>query len=577
MKLINSIKSNWVIILILVLAAFLRFWRLDVNPPHLTPDEAALGYNAYSILKTGRDEYGELMPIVFKSFGDFKPGFYIYASLPFIASMGLNEFSVRSASALGGVFAVWLVYLIVLRLFKSEIGINIRSSNPNRVATVSALLLAISPWHIHFSRGAWEVNLALTFILAGIYFFLLSIKNNWFLLISSIFFGISLITYQGAKMSAIIVLIILFALYWKDFILYNRKVLVVSFLLGLLISLPIFMSFTSGQTGRLKIFSVFSYRRPDEYLNQLISLGKTEFGSVKYYLYYSETENTIRGISGRWFNHYSPRFLLFEGDWQNPRHSSPDHGVLLLVDIIFFVIGIGILTKLWKHKVSKFVLLWLLFAPLPAALSRDQIHAVRALNLVVPMVITVAFGLTSTTDWLGTKKLKGSLVNVGIFAFYLLSVIYFLDSYFVHQPIHNSQYWEYGYKQVVERVTPIQNDYDIVHVRQSYAQPYIYFLFYQKYDPEKYQSQAELIESEYGDVGRVEVLDNIRFWPIDWSVNRGDFGTLFVADPIRIPPEDSMDPGEFKIIDEIKYLDGKQMAFRIIEILDEENVNKSHD
>ena len=138
--------------------------------------------------------------------------------------------------------------------------------------------------------------------------------------------------------------------------------------------------------------------------------------------------------------------------------------------------------------------------------------------------------------------------------------------YFVHLAKHDSQYWEYGYKQIVETVTPIQSEYELIKVQQSYAQPYIYFLFYQKYDPAKYQAQAKLTESQVGDVGQVERLDNIYFAPIDWSVNRGEKGYLFVADTIRIPVEDSSDPEQFNVIKEINYLNNNP-AFRIVEPL----------
>jgi hypothetical protein len=181
------------------------------------------------------------------------------------------------------------------------------------------------------------------------------------------------------------------------------------------------------------------------------------------------------------------------------------------------------------------------------------------MNMVIPLVIVLSFGLKRI---LAAKKLKYLF-----FALALASFIYFLDAYFVHVPKHNSKYWEYGYKQIVETVTPIQDNYKVVKVQQSFAQPYIYFLFYQKYDPAAYQEQAKLVESEYkGDVGYITKLDNIEFAPIDWSVNRGEKGTLFVADTIRIPPEDSKDENLFEIIREIKYLDKANTAFRIVAV-----------
>src|SRR3989344_4753279 len=114
-------KKHLPIILILLLAAALRFIQLGKNPPGLYWDEVSLGYNAYSILKTGKDEHGEFLPLArFKAFGDYKPPGYIYATVPSIALFGLNEFAVRFPSALAGVFMVWLTYLLIKELFSNH-------------------------------------------------------------------------------------------------------------------------------------------------------------------------------------------------------------------------------------------------------------------------------------------------------------------------------------------------------------------------------------------------------------------------------------------------------------------------
>ena len=111
-------KKVLVLALIIATALFLRVYKINSNPPGLTPDEASLGYNAYSILKTGKDEYGTFMPIIFKSFGDYKPGLYVYLTVPFVAILGLNETAVRLPSVFSGVFTVFLIYLISKELFK---------------------------------------------------------------------------------------------------------------------------------------------------------------------------------------------------------------------------------------------------------------------------------------------------------------------------------------------------------------------------------------------------------------------------------------------------------------------------
>ncbi len=553
MNIIKSLKTN-IIWIILILAAILRLWNLSSVPPHLTPDEASLGYNAYSILKTGKDEYGKVLPLVFKSFGDYKPGLYIYLTVPSIAVLGLNEFSVRLPSALAGILAVYLIYLISLKLFDKKI------------ALYAALVASITPWLIYFSRGAWEANVSLTLALAGIYFFLRSFEENKFLFLSMLSFSLTLIAYQGAKLSTGIIILILLVFYWKEVTKINKKYLFGSLFLGIIVSLPIIFSLFSGQAGRLEIFSIFSYPRPKEYTQAMLDEGAEKFGDVNYLSYHSEPYNYVRGILGRWFNHFSGRFLFFEGDTANPRHSAPYQGMLLVSDVFLVLFGLYAIFKEKLTKEKSLIILWLVLSPLPAVLSRDQVHAIRSLNMAIPLIMICSFGLSEIISLISKTKYKiiFYLMGVGI---YFIGFIYFLDAYFIHVSAHDSRLWEYGYKQVVETISPIQSNYKTVKVQQSFAQPYIYFLFYQKYDPAKYQKESKFTESEFkGDVGYVIKLDNIEFTAIDWSVNRGDHGSLIVGDSIRIPLQDSNSEREFKLIKEIKYLNDRDIAFRIIEV-----------
>lgn len=549
----QKILTTSLLFIILILGALFRFWNLGSNPPHLTPDEASLGYNAYSILNTGRDEYGVTLPAIFKSFGDYKPGAYVYAAVPSVLIFGLNEFSVRFPSALGGVISILLIFLIVRMLLGKELP-----------SILSSLILATSPWHIQLSRGAWEVNLSLTFTLFGIYFFLKSRKQPYWLLLAASFFALTLLTYQGAKLATgiVVILLLLIFSFWRK----NKiKINIYSLIIGLIISLPIVMSLFQGKTGRLTVFSVFSYPRPQSVIQDILSEANDKQNGVAYYLYHPESLNFTRGILGRYFNYFSTRFMFFEGDWAHPRHTAPYSGVLLFVDGLFLIFGFYTLVakkNRYQFDIRIFIVLWLLFAPLPAALSRDQIHAVRSLNMLIPLTIISAMGFETI---ILIKKVRHIILPI-VFVVYLMSFLYFVDAYFIHVPKHNSQYWEYGYKQVVESVTPIQKNYKKIVVQQSYAQPYIYFLFYQKYDPATYQKDARLRDSASGDVGQVDSLGSICFCAIDWSANRGDKGVLFVADPLRIPPQDSKDGSEFRLIGEIKYLNSADTAFRIIEI-----------
>lgn len=560
MKIINKILNGKTAIwFVLILASLLRIWNLNNIPPHLTPDEAALGYNAYSIIKTGKDEHGKWFPVIFKSFGDYKPGLYIYTVIPFVAALGLNEWSVRLPSAVFGIVIVYLLYLIIKKMFESG------QSSSHQLAIFAALCAATNPWLITFSRGAWEVNLSLALTLLGIYYFLRSLDTTYYILHTAVIFALTLLAYQGAKLSTAIVVVLLVIIYWKKFWNISKKYLFTSLVLGSLISAPILTSMLSEQSGRLTVFSLFSYPRPEAYVQQMLDQGGEKIGDLNYLLFHNQTYDFLRGVLGRWFNHFSGRFLFFEGDFSNPRHSSPYQGMMLISDIALLSFGFVIVFKklATNHKPLLFTVLWLLLSSLPAVLSRDQVHAVRALNMAIPLVIISAIGLNQIVKWSNGYTLK----LLPIFGIWILSLIYFIDSYFIHLPKQNSKLWEYGYKQIVETVTPIQNDYKKVVVQQSFAQPYIYFLFFTKYDPSLWQEQRNYIESEYKyDVGYVTKIDNVYFEAIDWSRNRGDYGNLFVADTLRIPPLDSSDEKEFRLINEIKYLDNLNTAFRIIEV-----------
>src|SRR3990167_8100088 len=111
-------KTTLLLACIVGLAFFLRIYKVTQIPPALSWDEVSIGYNAYSILKTGRDEHGRYMPVdAFVAYGDYKPVLPVYLTVPFIALFGLNELAVRLPSALAGTLTVLLTYFLVLELF----------------------------------------------------------------------------------------------------------------------------------------------------------------------------------------------------------------------------------------------------------------------------------------------------------------------------------------------------------------------------------------------------------------------------------------------------------------------------
>ena len=302
-------KISFYLILISVMAFILRAWRLGSYPPLLW-DEASLGYNAFSILKTGKDEYGSFLPLIFKSFGDYKPGLYVYLVLPFIKLFGLTELAVRLPAVILGSLTPLFLYLFVKEVWEDE-----------KVALFSASLLTFLPWHIHFSRGAWESNVLVFFLVLGSWLF---VKRKYFGCL--LFFLLALWTYQGAKMMVPLILFGLVFFNWKrlkkewlDYKSKPKKFLPILLIL-LLMGAWFYQSFTGPAKNRLKVMGLFSYRRPASEVEMIIQEDGKETKDLHFYLFHDEWLSLFRGSLSRYFNHLSPRFLAFEGDWPSPRH-----------------------------------------------------------------------------------------------------------------------------------------------------------------------------------------------------------------------------------------------------------------
>ncbi|MCX6724741.1 MAG: glycosyltransferase family 39 protein [Candidatus Shapirobacteria bacterium] len=544
-------KQNWLLLLIIFSAAFLRFYRLGSIPPSLDWDETSIGYNAYSILKTGKDEYGHFLPFIFKSFGDYKPGLYIYLTVPSVAFFGLNEFAVRLPSALVGVASVWLIYQLAMLLFKKK-----------PLAFFVSLALAVSPWAIHFSRGAWESNLSLFLVLAGIFSFLKAeAKKIKWLYLSVISFILAVFAYQSSKLFVPLLALGLFLCFQKKIETLPRKHFFINLALILVLALPIYWSIFNGGGRRLKVMSLFSYPRSSQEIQQILQEDKGS--QLSFQLFHPEALALTRGFLERYFNHFSGRFLFFEGDWSSLRHGPPYIGVLYFIDFFFLLIGSYWLIR-QNSLASKFIWFWLLVSPLPAALSRDSIQATRSLNMVLPLIIIIGCGMYQIYFWLKNQK---KAIYVLCSLFYVLSYLwcfaYYLDQYYIHYSSQSSQYWQYGYKQLVKEIYPLRNNYQKIVFTTNYGQPYIYWLFYSQYSPWDYQQKASLTENMSGDVGQVEKLDNLEFRPIFWEADRNLEKSLLIGTEQELPLA-KIDLNQARILSEIKFLNG-QVAFRVVE------------
>lgn len=522
--------SRLLVALILCAGTFLRLWDLNNVPPHLRNDEAAYGYNAYSLLLTGKDEYGESFPLIFKSFGDWKPGLYIYFTIPFVYFLGNTDVAVRLPSVLAGIVAIWLIYLITNELFKNK-----------RLALIVAFFWTISPVYIALSRGI--ASLAMAFALGGLYFFLKAFnKKSLFLIPSAFLFGLTLLTYHGAKLSTPLLVGILIALFAKKIFSLDRRVIIASFLIILVVSLPAMVAIFQGKAARISTLSILSSANIQQDNNRLL-------------VYHNQGLDLIRSITSHWFDHYSPEVLFLRGDL-NPQHGAPNVGAFLALDILFIILGLVKITRQGFTKQNLFIWLAILLLPLPSVLTIGYVNFERSPLMFMPWIILASLGAYQLIEHL-SKERRRLILGVSFFFIfaYFLNYFYFLDQYFIHLP-KKSVAWQYGYKEIVQTIAQVKEKYPTIVVQKSADQPHIFYLFYQRYDPWKYQkfSSSVFVPNQEGkDMGYVSKIENIEFKEIDWQKEKPKTGEIFVM------PEDKLQQqkkfySSFKIVKEIKDL-----------------------
>lgn len=150
---LKKISTTIFLIVITLLSAGLFLYKLNSSPPCLNADEVSNGYSAYSILTTQKDEYGSLLPLRFKSFGDYKLPLLTYLAIPWIKIFGLNEVGIRMVNFPFVLLFPIIVYLFAYELFKKK-----------NYALISALLIAFAPGLQLLGRQAHEGYLTAFFI-----------------------------------------------------------------------------------------------------------------------------------------------------------------------------------------------------------------------------------------------------------------------------------------------------------------------------------------------------------------------------------------------------------------------------
>ena len=528
-------EYKW-LILIVILAAVLRFGGLSQMPPSLNWDEVSHGYNAYSILKTGHDEWGQLLPVTnFRAYGDYPLPLNLYLTIPFEVLFGLTTTAIRLPHALLGTLTIVAVYFLAFGVTKNK-----------KASLIAAFLAAVDPWLLFPSRAVFQSNLSVFFLTAGMAAFFNRGKNKWLVSLSFLFLGLTLFSHHSTRIFVPIFLVG-FALIYKKI-----KYLVLSILGVVLILLP-------GAQARANVVFLIDQGA----VSQIENLRNTSTLPLKSLIYNKVTYFAVN-FGKNYITYFSPKFLFLNGGTQY-QFSVPNQGVLYLITLPFFYIGILLVflqAKKREDKNYKLILFWLILAPIPAAITQDNGAVIRATTMLpIPEILT-AFGIYKILR--RVPKYEVLFTIIFIFAM-LFSLENYLNVYAKSYRTNYSWAWQYGYEQIVDYSKENYNKYDNIIVTKAYGEPHEYFLFFMKYDPSKYMNDPNLIRFSQSNWYWVDHFD--KFWFVnDWLVKdlvtESKHKIDCVTQKCLLITTPNNAPKGFRKINEVKFLDGKT-AFEI--------------
>ncbi|MBI5357006.1 glycosyltransferase family 39 protein [Candidatus Collierbacteria bacterium] len=543
----NDQRTKVVLLAIIILAAFLRFYKLGQIPPSLDWDEVSLAYNAKSLLQTGKDEFGHSWPLSIQSFNDYKPPVYTYLLIPVLKVFGNTEFAVRFPSALAGTLAVLVTYFLVKELLlqaeRRTLNLECRASptrNAQRttcIALISSFLLAVSPWHLQFSHIAFEANIGLFFFIAGMWLLIRAFHKNsqWSIFFSVAFMSIAMMSYHSLRLVAPLLILATLLIYRKNIWDLIRPgppaggpglywiPLILSVILTILTILTISYTVFFQKVGQsrfkatsfLTIYNLLTVNRDrlEKYGNNPVD----KIINIKYFVY---AKQYIKG----YLDHFDLRFWFLDGD-RIDRHRTPDVGLLYWWELPFLVMGLISLmssTGLMASKEKAVLWIWFLVAPTASALTGGTPSAVRSLVFLPTFQIFTALGIVFVLRHLRKFWVIGLL---GYLVIGLFEVSHYFHQYYIHSSLEYASAWQYGYKQMVDNVMADKDNYKKILITTSYDQPYIYFLWYGNYDPKIWINDGEFNKR----------FDKFEFKKIDRLEMSNFENTLFVGTPLEIP------------------------------------------
>ena len=573
-------KSKVILLLIIFLASFLRLWKLSVNPVSLFGDELDLGYQAYSVLKTGQDYSGNILPVHFHSLAEWRTPLYLYSAVPTVAVFGISPLGVRLPAAIFGILSVLGMYLLV----KELLSYGMPQVNKHPRALFAAFLMAISPWGLQYSRAGFEVTLLLVLTIFGLWLFIKSLNAGGKLLwLSVILLTLTPWVYSTAKFFTPMLLVFLFFTFRKEIFSFRRVDLIKASIVGLVIGLPIaYSTLFGGGSQRFNYISVFSDPTIEPeigYSRQVDARMRGESGAGLTPTFLDRIVHnkfTYEGgkIIENYLQSFSTEFLFIKGD-PNPRQSV-GIGELYRIEIIALVFGIIFFftEKLRDRKIKFLVVFWITAGALPAALTRDGgNHATRLILILPPLLILISYGWVELYKRI-SENLK-PLLTFLIIAFYAIGISFYLHECYVHYPWKSERLWHAGWGESIKTIKSIDSNYDRVVISMSGEPAWIFFAGWYQYSPDLWHKEFPIgNDVEVAGFGKISHTGKFYFGSPSKEIGVYGLGkvvdskTLYLANASEVGENLIMNPekgpSDLKLIKAIPFPSGEPAFYLFI-------------
>lgn len=504
---------------IILLAFFLRFFKLGEVPYGFYQDESAIGYNAYSISQTGRDEYGQKFPLYFKSFGDYKLPVYIYLTTLAVKIFGLNEFAVRFPSALFSFLTVIAFYFFIREVTKNY-----------SLALVATLLLAINPWHLHYGRATFEVSICLFLFVVGpllLHQALFNKKKGLFL-VGSLCFVLNIYTYNLTRLLSPFFFGLVVFIYRKELKNIKRSELIVTVVTSIVVLLPfIFTLFQSqGLTsakGTLIWSSAVVQAQLLEFRSYFINLP-----SLFTKLFFNQLSLTKWQYFNNISSYFSAPFFFISGS-PHGNHGIGNVGQFYLFELPLMIIGA--VRVVWEKRAwGRLLLLWAVLVVLVASLTREAPHATRSFFLIAPMITFSALGLFTFLTWTKKQRKIYKLILLAISGgFIIYNLVYYFSSYYVRFPVLYAKSWRSEDRTVALYIKENQDKYDKIIFDRNAGFIYTSLLFYTAYDPNIFQKTVRREVDDPEGFSEVLSFGKYEFKDINWSEKNLEQNALIIT------------------------------------------------